>query len=129
MPRDLGFYMQTEAVFNVLRENENLKLRSNQSQSRETFIRCHGQNSIKDYLTVTKAESTTMLGSEGLTVSSPSRFRQKRATGFMTKSGQINTVPEGKQSKRNIKTRPQTGVPIASKRSSNMAGAPSMRSD
>lgn len=89
--RDLGFYRQTEAIFNVIRENENLKLLTDHSKSRESnqALRCHGYNSIKDYLTMTKAESEAVLDWGDVGVSSHSRFRQRTCN--QTQSGILDS--------------------------------------
>ncbi len=56
--RDLGYYRQTEAMFNVLRDNENLVHLSQTMDSTE-LLKCHGYNSVKDYLSSKKLEAST----------------------------------------------------------------------
>jgi len=79
-PRDLGYYRQTEAIFNVLRDNENMKFFSelsniqNKNSSSNNLLKCHGHNSVKDYLSMTKAESTFDYNSSG---PSPSCIRNR----------------------------------------------------
>mmetsp|Transcript_9395 Transcript_9395/g.11503 ORF Transcript_9395/g.11503 Transcript_9395/m.11503 type:complete len:123 (+) Transcript_9395:1921-2289(+) len=59
LARDLGYYRETEAIFNVIRENETLEnLKANNLELDE--LPCHGANSLKDYLTSTKFESNTI---------------------------------------------------------------------
>jgi len=45
--RDIGRYRQTEAIFNVLRDNENMKFLSEHSNNQKrnstlTHLKCHG---------------------------------------------------------------------------------------
>ena len=70
--RDLGYYRETEAIFNVLRDNDNMMRLSLNSQTAEQ-LRCQGTNSVKDYLSLNKYDETTGVDSE---TGSPSRFRK-----------------------------------------------------
>ena len=78
--RDLGYFRQTEAIFNVIRDNETGQLLSKHYSNLDTVkglitskeLRCHGHNSVKEFLSSTKLNSET--GSE---VMSPSRFQER----------------------------------------------------
>ena len=71
LARDLGYYREREEIFNVIRENETQEqLQFNNLES--TDLRCHGNNSLKDYLSSTRYESNTMHASN----SSPSHLKQ-----------------------------------------------------
>ena len=60
--RDLSYFRQTEAIFNVIRENDKIQ-RLSMTSNQGDGLRCHGMNSVKDYLSSTKLESTTMMES------------------------------------------------------------------
>ena len=65
--RDLGFYRATEAIFNVIRDNENEEMLGQikgATQDLTNGLRCHGNNSIKDYISSVKLDETTAMGSE-----------------------------------------------------------------
>ena len=80
MSRDLGYYRQTEAIFNVIRENENLLKLSELSdgaiaehQTTKTQLLSHGgMNSVKDYKT--RADSS-VIPNENESAGSPTRFK------------------------------------------------------
>ena len=78
--RDLGYFRQTEALFNVFRENETGQLLSMHSSNLKTVnrlykeLRCHGYNSVKEFLSSTKLNSEAGADSEAM---SPSRFQER----------------------------------------------------
>ena len=55
---------------NVLRDNENMQHLSTNHENVE-YLKCHGQNSVKDYLSSVKMDTTT--GVDSFTAT-PSRF-------------------------------------------------------
>lgn len=64
--RDLGFYRATEAIFNVIRDNENEEMLDQIQGGTQDFtngLRCHGYNSIKDYISSIKLDETTAMES------------------------------------------------------------------
>ena len=79
------------------------------------MLRCHGHNSIKDYLTMTKeAESTTLMESEMLTGTTP--YSRVDTILQHTKSG---TLTHGRKVSATTR-RPRTGVTRHKKQLQNM---------
>ena len=112
--RDLGYYRQTEAVFHVIRENQNLLKLSEVSTIEEYEKLKHLQNRIGPQSTKdnqTRADSSIL--NESLL--SPSRFLAQKS------SKNLQNNPSGMHLKLNLmqakdKQRPQTGVPTGAKR-------------
>ena len=80
--RDLQYFRQTEALLNVIRDNETGQLLSKHSYNLSDVTRLmtskelqhHGHNSVKELLSSTKLNSETGNESE---VMSPSRFQER----------------------------------------------------
>ena len=61
LARDLGYYREREEFFNVIRENETLD-QLQVSNVNLNGMRCHGANSLKDYLSSTKIGDANTIG-------------------------------------------------------------------
>lgn len=117
--RDLGFYRATEAIFNVMRDNENIQRLSMhsgtaaQNKTADGELRCHGFNSVKDFLSQTQLDTTTAMETE---MASPSRF----GTALNThSSGQFTGTVRG-STFGGRHNRPKTGVASNARNSTNL---------
>ena len=127
LARDLGYYRQTEAIFNVIRENETMEqLHANNLDIDD--IPCHGQNSLKDYLTSTKFESNTIAESTNspgriklalLNQNSSGNFNQADTDVYQTSENPIKVMsnPNSAKNQQKLeKRRPKTGVAAGNKK-------------
>ena len=113
--RDLGYYRETEAILNVLRDNENALRISLHSQTANQDLLCRGANSAKDYLSFRHFDETTGLGSDK---TSPSRFKDNQFSSDhlnITGTRQSQYSQDLKKTftfgnKSGVQRRPRTGV-------------------
>ena len=116
--RDLGYYRATEAIFNVIRDNENIQRLSLHSGSAKEAaggeLRCHGFNSVKDFLlSKTQLDATTAIESETF---SPSNKKGLNCDS----SGHISGVVNRSNLKNHRHRRPKTGVASKARNSTNL---------
>ena len=116
--RDLSYFRQTEALLNIIRDNETGQLLSKHSYNLSDVTRLmttkelqlHGHNSVKELLTSTKLYSETGNESE---VMSPSRFQERLNE---SSSKWFRPIEANYDGENNLRRRPRTGVTTAKRK-------------